>query len=36
MGLETEDYVFSQPDQELMEKLKIKLSKTGFTVKTGG
>jgi pyruvate formate lyase activating enzyme len=36
MGLETEDYEFSQPDQELMETLKMKLAKTGFTVKTGG
>jgi pyruvate formate lyase activating enzyme len=36
MGLETEDYEFSQPDQELMDTLKMKLSKTGFTVKTGG
>jgi len=36
LGLETEDYVFSQPDQEILEKLKMKLSQTGFTVKIGG
>ena len=36
LGLETEDYVFDQPDQDVMEKLKMKLSETGFTVKIGG
>jgi len=36
LGLETEDYEFSQPDKVALEKLKMKLSQTGFTVKIGG
>jgi hypothetical protein len=36
LGLETDDCVFNQPDREEMEILKMKLSKTGFTVKIGG
>jgi len=36
LGLETEDYEFSQPDKGALEKMKKKLEETGFAVKIGG
>jgi pyruvate formate lyase activating enzyme len=36
LGLGTDDYAFNQPDKEVLETLRIKLSQSGFTVKVGG